>query len=75
MDKESIKETASQAFDKKTYENTINKLNAEKERLERDLRKEYRNARKYVRSHPEQGVLVSLIGGFVVGFIVSKLID
>ncbi len=75
MDTGKAKETFEAAFDAKTYEDTIDNLKAEKERLERDLKKEYRNARRYVRSHPEQGVGFSLLGGFVIGFIVAKLFD
>ncbi|GEM_PF-6474649 len=75
MDTDKIKEKAEIAFDKKTYEDTISKLSDERDRLERDLKKEYRNARRYVRSNPEQGVGISLLGGFVIGFVVAKLLD
>jgi len=75
MDTDKIKEKAEAAFDKRTYEETISKLNSERDRLERDLKKEYRNARRYVRSNPEQGIGISLLGGFVLGFVIAKILD
>ncbi len=51
----------------------IENLREEKERLENELRQEYRNARKYVRSHPEEGLAYSFIGGAVFGFILAKI--
>lgn len=51
----------------------IKKLHEEKERLENEIRQEYRNARKYVRSHPEEGLAYSFIGGVVFGFILAKI--
>ncbi len=75
MDTDKFKEAAETAFDKETYQNAINKLTNERDRLERELKKEYRSARSYVRSHPEQGVGVAFIGGLVAGFLVAKLFD
>ena len=56
-----------------TCGNIIEKLHEEKERLENELRQEYRNVRKYVRSHPEEGLAYSFIGGLMVGFILAKI--
>lgn len=75
MDANEMKKKAEAAFSKETYENALNKLNEEKDRLEAELKKEYRNARRYVRSHPEQGVGLAFLGGLVVGFLVAKLLD
>ncbi len=51
----------------------IEKLYEEKERLENEIRREYRNARKYVRSHPEEGLAYSFLGGVVCGLILAKI--
>lgn len=75
MDTDKAKEKLDAVLDKKIYEDTIQNLKDEKDRLERELRKDYRTARRYVRSNPEQGIGISLLGGFVIGFIVSRLFD
>ncbi len=51
----------------------IEKLNEEKQRLENELRQEYRKARKYVRAHPEEGLAWSFLGGIVVGIVLTKI--
>lgn len=55
------------------YEELVDKLRGEKDRLENDLRHEYRSARRYVRANPEQGVGIAVAGGLLVGFILGKL--
>ncbi len=65
-------EEMSKKFDN-SYQDVIEKLNEEKERLENELRHEYRAARKYVRSHPEEGLAYSFIGGMVIGILLSKI--
>lgn len=60
-------------LDSDSYEKIIQRLNEEKEKLERELRHEYRNARKYVRTHPEEGVAIAFIGGLVTGIVLSRL--
>ncbi|MBP3193155.1 hypothetical protein [Natronogracilivirga saccharolytica] len=62
----------SKKFDS-TYKDIIEKLNEEKDRLENELRQEYRSARKYVRSHPEEGLAYSFLGGLVAGVIIAKI--
>ena len=42
--------------------------------LKRQTRHEYRKARRYVRANPETGVIVSLVGGFTLGLLISALI-
>ncbi len=54
------------------YRDIIEKLHEEKERLENDLRQEYRNARKYVRSHPEESLAYAFIGGVVAGLLLAR---
>jgi ElaB/YqjD/DUF883 family membrane-anchored ribosome-binding protein len=64
----------SKFLDKETYEQLIEQLNDEKERIEKDLKKEYRNARKYVRAHPEQGVGFAFLGGLAAGILITVLL-
>lgn len=56
-----------------TYTEMIDKLRAEKERLEYELKHEYRNARRYVRANPEQGVGIAFVSGVLIGVILGKL--
>lgn len=57
----------------KRYEKLIDRLKKERGELKEELDRDYREARRYVRSHPEEGVLFSFLGGLAVGFIVGKL--
>ncbi|AXJ01385.1 Membrane-anchored ribosome-binding protein, ElaB/YqjD/DUF883 family [Cyclonatronum proteinivorum] len=70
-----VSETVNSVLDKTGYDEKIKALSDEKERLERELYKEYRNARRYVRTNPEQGVGFAVLGGVVLGFLVAKLFD
>lgn len=56
------------------YEKLIERLKKERNDLKGELDRDYREARRYVRSHPEEGVLYSLIGGMAIGFILGKFI-
>lgn len=51
----------------------ISRLSDEKERLETELRKEYRNARKFVRTNPEEGVAYAFLGGIVLGVMLTRI--
>ncbi|MDX1618734.1 MAG: hypothetical protein R3224_08105 [Balneolaceae bacterium] len=55
------------------YEKLLEQLKKERDQIEHELKRDYRNARRYVRSHPEEGVLVSFIGGVVLGILIGKL--
>lgn len=55
------------------HRDIIEKLNEEKERLENEIRQEYRNARKYVRSHPEEALVYAFIGGVAAGLVLAKI--
>ncbi|MEX0609016.1 MAG: hypothetical protein WD016_05265 [Balneolaceae bacterium] len=52
-----------------TYDALIDRLQYEREGLERAMRHEYRNARRYVRSHPEQGLGIAFLAGLAIGII------
>lgn len=55
------------------YAELIDKLRSEKEKLEYDLKHEYRNARRYVRANPEQGIGIAFVSGVLIGVILGKL--
>lgn len=57
----------------KGYEELINRLKEEREELQKELNKDYREARSYVRSHPEEGVLYAFVGGMALGYVLGKL--
>lgn len=57
------------------YDRLIERLNEEKSRLERDLKHEYRSARRYVRANPEEGVTIAFVGGLAAGLIISKVLS
>jgi ElaB/YqjD/DUF883 family membrane-anchored ribosome-binding protein len=68
-------EKASDKLEQKAIENydkALDRLKYEKERLERELRHEYRNARRYVRANPEQGLGVVFVAGLVLGVILTR---
>ena len=76
MIEENISE-ATEKFQQKveaTYDIMIDKLKEQKDQLEIDLKHEYRNARRYVRANPEQGITVALLTGFVVGIFLGRSI-
>ncbi|MEX0995376.1 MAG: hypothetical protein WD599_07580 [Balneolaceae bacterium] len=56
------------------YNELADKLRDEKGRLEQDMKHEYRNARRYVRANPEQGVGLAFAGGILIGAILAKII-
>ncbi|MCG8372174.1 MAG: hypothetical protein MI700_01505 [Balneolales bacterium] len=56
----------------KTYDDVIDRLKDERDWLERELRHEYRNARRYVRANPEQSIGLAVITGFVIGVLLGR---
>ena len=59
-------------FDK-SYENMMDRLGEEKKKLQRELKKDYRKSRKYVRAHPEKGIATAFLTGLVTGVLLTKL--
>lgn len=55
-----------------SYDKTLDKLQYEKDRLERELRHEYRNARRYVRANPEQGIGIAFAAGLFIGLLLTR---
>ncbi|MGK7371529.1 MAG: hypothetical protein ACNS64_15055 [Candidatus Halalkalibacterium sp. M3_1C_030] len=71
-EKEAKKETASQ--DKsKTYSKLVDKLQDEREKIIDEISRDYKEGRRYVRSHPEEGVLIGFLGGIAIGVILGRL--
>lgn len=70
----SIHDTASALQDKaeETYDVLLDRLRYERDGLERELKQEYRNARRYVRAHPERGVGVAFLAGLVLGALITR---
>ncbi|MDX1672845.1 MAG: hypothetical protein R3211_10925 [Balneolaceae bacterium] len=60
-------------IDLSQFEELVDRLKEERQVLEDEIKKDYRNARRYVRAHPEEGVLMSFIGGVVIGVLIGKL--
>ena len=56
----------------KSYDDVIDRLKDERDWLERELRHEYRNARRYVRSNPEQSIGLALLAGVVTGILIGR---
>ena len=56
----------------KTYDDVIDRIKDERDWIERELRHEYRNARRYVRANPERGVGVALLAGLVIGILLGR---
>lgn len=55
------------------YEELIDRLEDVQGELRNEINREYREARGYVRKHPEEGVLISVLGGLALGYILGKL--
>ncbi|MFH5833982.1 hypothetical protein ACG2F4_08730 [Halalkalibaculum sp. DA3122] len=56
-----------------SYEKLLDRLREERRHVEEEISRDYRNARRYVRSHPEEGILFSFVGGVALGFLIGKL--
>lgn len=54
------------------YDKALDRLQYEKDRLEREVRHEYRNARRYVRANPEQGLGVAFAAGLFLGLLLTR---
>ena len=75
MDADNVKKKIEDLAGEGKIDELIDTLTNEKDRIEREIKKDYRTARRYVRTHPEQGVGLSFIGGLLIGFVVAKLLD
>lgn len=56
----------------KGYEKLIERLNKERNNIRKEVDQDYQEARRYVRSHPEEGILVALVGGLAIGLLLGR---
>ena len=54
------------------YDKAIDRLKYERDRLENEVRHEYRNARRYVRANPERGLGIAFLSGLVIGILLTR---
>lgn len=57
----------------RNYERLIKHLQHERKVLQDLVDRDYREVRRYVRSHPAEGVSMAFIGGIAVGYILGRL--
>ena len=72
---EEIEETADELKAKSVegYEKLIDRLDRERHNIRKELDRDYKEARRYVRSNPEEGVLLGILGGLAIGFLFGRL--
>ena len=56
------------------YTQVLDTLEYERDRIQNELRKEFRTARRYVRANPEVGVGAAFAGGILAGVLLSAMI-
>jgi ElaB/YqjD/DUF883 family membrane-anchored ribosome-binding protein len=54
------------------YAKLIDRLYAQRDNLRRELDREYGDARRYVRSNPEGGVLIGVAAGIAIGVLLVR---
>jgi ElaB/YqjD/DUF883 family membrane-anchored ribosome-binding protein len=57
------------------YNNYVDRLKNESDKIQKEIRSEYKTAKKYVKKNPETGVGIALAGGLLVGFVIAKLFN
>lgn len=55
------------------YSQILSSLDQEKEKIQNEIRREFRTARRYVRANPEVGVGAAFAGGIIVGVLFSTI--
>ena len=72
---ENLKESAEELKGKgvKGYEKLLDRLDKERHNIRKELDRDYKEARRYVRSNPEEGVLLGLVGGLAIGLLIGRL--
>ncbi|MEQ9265171.1 MAG: DUF883 C-terminal domain-containing protein [Balneolaceae bacterium] len=61
-----------QAKVEQKYDVIIDKLKDERDWLEKELKHEYRNARRYVRANPERGLGLAVVAGVLIGIFLGR---
>jgi len=57
------------------YSQVLDTLEYERDRIQNELRREFRTARRYVRANPEVGVGAAFAGGILAGVLISTLFE
>jgi len=55
------------------YSQILDSLEGEKEKIQQEIQREFRTARRYVRANPEVGVGAAFAGGILAGILVSVM--
>ena len=55
------------------YAQVLDTLEYERDRIQNELRREFRTARRYVRANPEIGVGAAFAGGILAGVLLSAM--
>jgi len=55
------------------YTQILGSLDKERERIQDELRREFRTARRYVRANPEIGVGAAFAGGILAGVLIAAM--
>lgn len=55
------------------YTQVLDTLEYERDRIQNELRREFRTARRYVRANPEIGVGAAFAGGMLAGLLLSAM--
>ncbi|HYW35635.1 MAG TPA: hypothetical protein VE868_09535 [Balneolaceae bacterium] len=56
------------------YEKIIDRLYEQRDNIRKELDSDYNEARRYVRSNPEEGILLGLAAGFAIGILLGRLV-
>lgn len=56
------------------YEKLIDRLYEQRNNLSREIDREYGEARRYVRSNPEEGILMGVAAGIAIGILLVRLV-
>lgn len=57
------------------FESLIKQLKTQQDGVNTEINREYREMRRYVQANPEEGVLLSFLGGIALGYLLGKLGD
>jgi ElaB/YqjD/DUF883 family membrane-anchored ribosome-binding protein len=56
----------------KSYEKLIDQLYEQRNNLRKQVDNQYNEGRRYVRANPENGLLLGLVGGAILGIVLGR---
>lgn len=80
-DSQTIEEELKEALHKEKknvedrYSQILNNLEKEREKIQAEIRREFRTARRYVRANPEIGIGAAFAGGILAGVLISAMFN